>query len=71
VAFTGTSYRKRKSEAAYLTVTCIAGQFGVEIPLNTRLSRMIEEIEDGRRALGWHSVDELAAYAEALGERLP
>ena len=67
----GTVYRKRKSEAAYLTVTCIADQFGVKIPLNERLSRMIEEIEDGRRALGWHNVDELAANAETLGEVLP
>lgn len=64
-------YRKRKSEAAYLTVTCIADQFGVKIPLNEQLSRMIEEIEDGRRALGWHNVDELAANAETLGEVLP
>lgn len=64
-------YRKRKSEAAYLTVTCVAPTYGVHIPLNARLSTMIEEVEDGRRALGWHNVEELAAYAQSLGEVLP
>jgi 2-dehydropantoate 2-reductase len=64
-------YRKRKSEAAFLTVTHVAGRYGVKVPLNTRLSEMIGEIEDGRRALGWHNVDELSAYARSLGEALP
>jgi 2-dehydropantoate 2-reductase len=64
-------YRRRKSEAAYLTVTSLAGRYGVEVPLNRRLNQMIEEIEDGRRMLGWANVEELAAHADALGERLP
>lgn len=64
-------YRKRKSEAEYLTVTCIADAYPVQIPLNRRLIQMIGEIEEGKRALGWHNVEELTAYAESLGERLP
>jgi ketopantoate reductase len=64
-------YRKRKSEAAHLTVTRIASTYNVHVPLNARLSGMIEEIEDGRRALGWHNVDELTAYAQSLGDVLP
>jgi ketopantoate reductase len=64
-------YRKRKSEAAYLTVTCLADRYGVPIPLNRRLSTMIGEIENGGRVLGWRNVEELGAYADALGERLP
>ena len=61
-------YRRRKSEAAHLTVVCVADRYGVKVPLNTRLVQMIEEIEDGRRQLGWHNVDELTAYAETLGK---
>ncbi|HXX38278.1 MAG TPA: 2-dehydropantoate 2-reductase N-terminal domain-containing protein [bacterium] len=64
-------YRKRKSEAAFLTVACVANRYGVQVPLNTRLVGMIGEIEDGRRRLGWHNVDELAGFAETLGETLP
>jgi 2-dehydropantoate 2-reductase len=64
-------YRRRKSEAAYLTVTVLADRYGVQVPLNRRLNQMIGEIEEGRRALGWANVDELAAYALEIGERLP
>jgi hypothetical protein len=64
-------YRKRKSEAAYLTVTHIAAHYNVSVPLNMRLSELIGEIEDGKRELGWHNVDELTAYAQSLGETLP
>jgi 2-dehydropantoate 2-reductase len=64
-------YRKRKSEAAHLTVTSLAPRYGVAVPLNGRLNAMIEEIEDGRRSHGWANVEELAGHAEALGERLP
>jgi 2-dehydropantoate 2-reductase len=64
-------YRRRKSEAAHLTVTCVADRYGVDIPLNRRLNAMIEEIEEGGRPLGWRNVEELSAHAEALGERLP
>jgi 2-dehydropantoate 2-reductase len=64
-------YRKRKSEAAFLTVTSVAPIYNVPVPLNARLSSMIGEIEDGKRTLGWHNVDELAAYAQSLGNALP
>jgi 2-dehydropantoate 2-reductase len=61
-------YRKRKSEAAYLTVVCVADRYGVKVPLNTRLIQLIEEIEDGKRQLGWHNVDELTAFVEGAGK---
>lgn len=64
-------YRKRKSEAAYLTVVCVADRYGVKVPLNTRLVKLIEEIEDGKRKLGWHNIDELTAYIESQGKALP
>jgi 2-dehydropantoate 2-reductase len=64
-------YRKRKSEAAYLTVVCVAGRYGVDVPLNARLVKLVEEIEDGKRSLGWHNIDELTAYTESLGKALP
>jgi len=64
-------YRKRKSEAAYMTVVCVADRYGVHVPLNTRVLQLIAEIEDGKRELGWHNIDELAAYADELGLHLP
>jgi 2-dehydropantoate 2-reductase len=64
-------HRKRKSEAASMTVARLAGRYGVQVPLNVRLLVMIEEIEEGRRQPGWHNVDELAAFAETLGATLP
>ncbi|HXX40273.1 MAG TPA: 2-dehydropantoate 2-reductase, partial [bacterium] len=64
-------YRKRKSEAAYLTVVCVADRYKVDVPLNRRILQMIEEIEDGKRTLGWHNIDEASAYARELGAALP
>ncbi len=64
-------YRKRKSEAAYLTVVCVADRYGTKVPLNTRLVKLIEEIENGKRKLGWHNIDELTAYTESQGKALP
>lgn len=61
-------YRKRKSEAAYLTVVCVAERYGVPVPFNARLVQLIEEIEDGKRQLGWHNVDELTAYIARAGK---
>ncbi len=63
-------YRRRKSEAAYLTVVCVADRYGIKVPLNMRLVQLIEEIEDGKRKLGWHNIDELSTYAESLGKAL-
>jgi 2-dehydropantoate 2-reductase len=65
------SYRKRKSEAPYLTVYCVAKGYRVPIPLNHRLIEMIETIEAGTRVQGWQNMDELAAYADTLGDALP
>jgi 2-dehydropantoate 2-reductase len=64
-------YRRRKSEAAHLTVVTVADRYGVKVPLNTRLVQLIEEIEDGKRQLGWHNVDELSAYVESQGKAFP
>ncbi len=64
-------YRKRKSEAAYLTVVSLADRYGVKVPLNARLIDMIGEVEDGKRALGWHNIDELSIHAERLERTLP
>ena len=64
-------YRRRKSEARYLTVVCVADRFGVPVPLNTRIVNTLAEAEDGGRDLGWHNVDELTAYAEEIGATLP
>lgn len=64
-------YRKRKSEAAYLTVVLVADRYGVKVPLNRRVVEMIGEIEDGRRQLGYHNIEEANAYARELGAALP
>ncbi len=64
-------YRRRKSEAAYVSVAAEAPEYGVEVPLNERILTMIGEIEDGKRTLGWHNIAELSADAEALGVALP
>jgi len=64
-------YRKRKSEAAHLTVVAIADRYGVKVPLNARVVQMIDEVEDGTRPLGWPNIDELTADAARLGATLP
>jgi len=64
-------YRKRKSEAAYLTVVSIADRYGVQVPLNARLIEIIGEVEDGKRALGWHNIDDLSTDAQRLETTLP
>jgi 2-dehydropantoate 2-reductase len=64
-------YRRRKSEASHLTVCTQADRYGVAVPLNARILSMIEEIEAGRRALGWHNIAEGSAYAVEIGAALP
>jgi ketopantoate reductase len=44
---------------------------GIPVPLNVRLHRMIYEIEDGNRAMGWHNIDELRGLVRSLGKELP
>jgi 2-dehydropantoate 2-reductase len=63
--------RKRKSEAFHLSVVCVADRYGTPVPLNTRIVDMLAEVEDRRRALGWHNIDELTAYAGRIGAALP
>jgi len=64
-------YRKRQSEAYYLSVVCVADRYGAPVPLNARLVDVLAEVENGRRQLGWHNVEELTAYAEQIGAALP
>lgn len=64
-------YRKRQSEAYYLSVVCVAGRYDAPVPLNARLVDLLAEVENGRRRLGWHNIDELTAYAEQIGAALP
>lgn len=44
---------------------------GAGTRLNARLFEMIDEIEDGRRPLGFHNVLELEAHAASIGKTLP
>jgi 2-dehydropantoate 2-reductase len=64
-------YRRRKSEASQLTVGTLAARYGVTVPLNAKIVGMIEEIEDGKRTLGWHNIAEGTAYATQIGAALP
>jgi 2-dehydropantoate 2-reductase len=48
-----------------------AAAVGIPLPLNTRLHRMIYEIEDGTRRMGWHNIDELRDLIRSLGKELP
>jgi 2-dehydropantoate 2-reductase len=64
-------YRRRKSEAQYVSVALEAKDYGISVPLNDRILEMIGEIEDGKRQLGWHNITELTEYAERLGLALP
>ena len=64
-------YRRRKSEAAHLTVCTHASKYGVAVPLNAKIVGMIGEVEDGKRLLGWHNIAEATAYAKQIGAVLP
>jgi 2-dehydropantoate 2-reductase len=65
------AYRKRKSEAFYLSVVCVADRYRAQVPLNTRITDALAEVEAGRRTLGWHNIEELTAYTEQIGAALP
>jgi len=62
-------YRKRKSETTELAGAVVnkAKELGVPVPANERLVEMIYEIEDGKRKLGWHNIDELESYMNSVG----
>ena len=64
-------YRKRKSEAFYLSIVCVADRYGPPVPLNARIVDALAEVEDGRRSLGWQNIDELTAYVGQIGAALP
>jgi 2-dehydropantoate 2-reductase len=64
-------YRKRKSEAQYVSIAMEAKEYGIPVPLNDRILEMIGEIEDGKRQLGMHNITELTEDAERLGIALP
>lgn len=66
-------YRKRKSETRWLTGDVVeeAKRLGVAVPANERLVNMIYEIEDGKRTMGPHNLDELEEYMKKVGCVLP
>jgi 2-dehydropantoate 2-reductase len=64
-------YRRRKSEAQYVSISLVAPDYGVPVPLNDRIVEMIGEVEDGKRQLGWHNINELTEFAHRLGLDLP
>jgi hypothetical protein len=64
-------YRKRKSEASYLTVCTHAARYGVAVPLNAKIVSMIEEVEAGARGLGWQNIADATAFAKQIGATLP
>ncbi len=66
-------YRKRPSETRAFAGKLIeyGKTVGADTRLNEKLTSMIYEIEDGKRELGFHNFDELAAYAHSIGKTLP
>lgn len=66
-------YRKRKSEveANHGPLEELAAAKGLPLTLNRKLHRIIYEIEEGRRELGWHNFDDLEALIRAEGKELP
>jgi 2-dehydropantoate 2-reductase len=66
-------YRKRASEVRSSSGKLIAyaARVGADSRLNAKLYDMIYEIEDGKRALGFHNFDELEAYVASIGKALP
>ncbi len=66
-------YRNRPSEVRASNGKLIAygKEAGVDVRLNEKMCEMIYEIEEGKRALGFHNFDELGAYVEATGKALP
>ncbi len=66
-------HRKRQSEvrASNGKLVEYGRAAGADVRLNERLTTMIYEIEDGRRALGFHNYDELEAFVAAAGRTLP
>ncbi|MBI1415642.1 MAG: 2-dehydropantoate 2-reductase [Limimaricola sp.] len=66
-------YRKRPSETRSSSGKLIdfGKAVGADTRLNAKLFEMIYEIEEGKRALGFHNYDELEAYVAECGKTLP
>ncbi len=66
-------YRNRPSEvrASNGKLVEYGRRAGADVRLNDRLCSMIYEIEQGRRALGFHNFEELEAYVAEIGRALP
>ena len=66
-------YRNRPSEVRASNGKLIdyGRRVGADVRLNDKLCGMIYEIEDGKRALGFHNYQELEAYVAEIGRSLP
>jgi 2-dehydropantoate 2-reductase len=66
-------YRNRPSEVRSSNGKLIdyGRKAGADVRLNDRMCRMIYEIEQGERKLGFHNYDELEAYVNEIGKALP
>ena len=66
-------YRKRKSETRWIVGDVVeeAKRLGVPVPANERLVNMVYELEDGKRSMGTHNLNELEAYMKKVGCVLP
>jgi len=58
--------RKRKTEVDWQPGAVVerAAQLGIPVPYHRAIVRMIHEIEDGRRSMGWANLDELAVAGQ-------
>jgi ketopantoate reductase len=66
-------YRNRPSEVRSSNGKLIdyGRRAGADVRLNEKLCNMIYEIEGGTRKLGFHNFEELEAYTNEIGRRLP
>lgn len=60
--------RKRKTEVDEQlgAVVAVAGEHGIETPLNQRLIDLIHDLEEGHRAMTWSNLGELAEFNAQL-----
>jgi len=63
--------RKRKTEVDQIPVAVAAkaAQAGVPVPFHAEVIRQIKELEDGKRQLGWHNIEELAEVGRVEAPR--
>jgi ketopantoate reductase len=62
--------RHRKTETEFLTgaVARIGRKHGLPMTINSRVTQMVKEIEEGQRCMSW---DNLRSLEKAANERLP